>query len=681
MATPQEKLAESLRALRELQARGKTAIRSRDLSRTHRERLQAGGFLKEVIKGWYIPSRPDEAPGDSTAWYASFWNFCANYLSLRFGDEWCLSPEQSLALLGGNRTVPAQLVVRTPRGGNKPTALPHGTSLFDVRYPMPPKREIVVRDGLRLFSVPAALAAVSERHFRRAATDVRAAMAMVKDASDVLAVLLGGGHSTIAGRLAGAFRNAGSARIADEILRTMETAGYDVRESDPFEHHPGVFPAVREASPYVNRLRLMWDAMRAPILEVFPAAPGPADRKAYLRAVGDVYVDDAYHSLSIEGYRVSPELVERIRSGAWNPDGNPQDRENRNALAARGYYDAFNAVKVSLDRVLRGENPGSVARDDHAGWYRQLLGPSVTAGIIRAVDLAGYRNGQVSIRRSMHVPPPHEAVRDCMPALFELLQAEAEASVRVVLGHFVFVYIHPYMDGNGRVGRFLMNVMLASGGYPWTIIPVERRDDYVGALESASVGQDIRPFAEFIGALVASRLRGAPAAPVPRGSGGRSLRLSGTKPARRGLRSSSDSSREALARRRRLSRRSFSGWRIGWGASSRERSPTSFYSMRIRSRISGAPRKISAVVANGRFFSRGQPDELLRGVEVEARRGTSGAFWPDAASGIGEPRGRARERRRSRTDGGRRPALPSSTERAAGRLRERGFGVAASEAP
>ena len=102
-----------------------------------------------------------------------------------------------------------------------------------------------------------------------------------------------------------------------------------------------------------------------------------------------------------------------------------------------------------------------------------------------------------------------------MPALFELLEGENEPAVRVVLGHFVFVYIHPYMDGNGRMGRFLMNVMLASGGYPWTIIPVERRDDYMAALEAASVGQDIRPFAEFIGGLVGSTLRGAAAPPVP----------------------------------------------------------------------------------------------------------------------------------------------------------------------
>ena len=518
MPTPQEKLAESLQALHDLQSRG-VAIRSSDLSRTDRERLVKNGFLQEVMRGWYIPSRPDEPPGDSTAWYTSFWDFCAAYLAERFGQDWTLSPEQSLSLQGGNRTVPVQLIVRTPKGGNKPTPLPHGTSLFDVRNAMPSEKEIVERDGLQLFSVPAALVAVSEQFFRRAATDVRAAMATVKDASDVLALLLEGGHSTIAGRLAGAFRNTGQQRIADDIVKTMEKAGYAVRESDPFEDRPGIELPAREISPYANRIRLMWNAMRQPVIEAFPAAPGiPRDARGYLKAVDDIYVNDAYHSLSIEGYRVSLELIERVRSGTWNPEQNPQDRDNRNALAARGYYDAFVSVKASVEKVLGGGNAGDVARNDHGDWYRQLFGPSVTAGIVNAVDLAGYRTGPVYIRRSMHVPPPREAVRDCMPVLLDLLKNETEAAVRVVLGHFLFVYIHPYMDGNGRMGRFLMNVMLASGGYPWTIIPLERRNDYMAALESASVRQDIRPFAAFVAGLVEAALRGqaAPAVPAAR---------------------------------------------------------------------------------------------------------------------------------------------------------------------
>ena len=85
-----------------------------------------------------------------------------------------------------------------------------------------------------------------------------------------------------------------------------------------------------------------------------------------------------------------------------------------------------------------------------------------------------------------------------MPALFDLLEGEQEASVRAVLGHWMLGYLHPYPDGNGRIARFLMNSMLASGGYPWTVIRVEDRDPYLSALETASVDSDIRPFARFL---------------------------------------------------------------------------------------------------------------------------------------------------------------------------------------
>ena len=102
----------------------------------------------------------------------------------------------------------------------------------------------------------------------------------------------------------------------------------------------------------------------------------------------------------------------------------------------------------------------------------------------------------------MHAPLKYDALSDVMPVLFELLAEETDAAVRVVLGHFFFVYVHPYMDGNGRIGRFLMNVMLASGGYPWTVIPVAKRKVYMDALEAGSVSQDIVPLTRLIAGLV-----------------------------------------------------------------------------------------------------------------------------------------------------------------------------------
>ncbi|MRH78984.1 cell filamentation protein Fic [Spiribacter sp. C176] len=499
MASPSEKLADSLAVLKKLQDGGAVAIRSKDLTRTHRERLVRNGFLQEVIKGWYVPHRPDDQAGDSTAWYSSFWQFCASYLESRFSGEWCLSPEQSVILHAGNWTVPGQLLVRAKRTRNNITTLPHGTSLLDIRAELPGTKDRVTIEGLQLYSLPAALIACAPGTYKQHPTEMRTALSLIGDASELLDQLLDGGRSTIAGRLAGAFRNIGRKRVADDLLKTMKAAGYDVRESDPFQSQSPMSFTRRESSPYVSRIRLMWQEMRGPVLDLFPAPPGiPSDTALYLKQVEDVYTSDAYHSLSIEGYQVSHELIEKVKSGSWNPDTDEQDRNHRNALAARGYWQAFQAVKDSIEKVLKGQNAGQTAEKDHSAWYRELFGPSVTTGILKPSDLAGYRNGPVYIRKSMHVPPNREAVRDLMPAFFDLLAEEQAAQVRAVLGHFVFVHIHPYMDGNGRIGRFLMNIMMASGGYPWTIIPVEKRNEYMAALEAASVDQDIRAFTKFL---------------------------------------------------------------------------------------------------------------------------------------------------------------------------------------
>jgi len=146
----------------------------------------------------------------------------------------------------------------------------------------------------------------------------------------------------------------------------------------------------------------MWQEMRGLVIERFPRMPGRLkDIDAYMAHVEEIYITDAFHSLSIEGYRVSPELIERVRSGAWNPDDDEDDQEHRNALAARGYWQAYQSVRESLRRVLQGVNPGAVADEDHSTWYRELFAPSVIAGILKSTDLAGYRNGPVCIRRSV----------------------------------------------------------------------------------------------------------------------------------------------------------------------------------------------------------------------------------------------------------------------------------------
>lgn len=514
MATARENLARSLEVLKKLQENGNAAIRTADISKTHRERLIKNGFLKKITNGWYLPVSPGEKPGDTTSWYASYWNFMNQYLNTKLGKLYCLSADHSMQLHSGNWTIPFQLIVRSKRGTNRITKLMDPSSVFLLKLPIPPKTERVEVNGLQVYSPASSLVNCSGKEFTDNPIDARVVLGLIRDSSEVLELLLNGGHSVKAGILAGAFRNIHKNRIADDIIKTMQRAGYAIRELDPFETTSSPAFKFREKSPYENRINVMWQQMRDDVIQHFPKSPGiPKDRKRYLKIVEEIYTTDAYHSLSIERYKVSPELIERVRKGNWNSD--PEgDLHEKNKMAARGYWQAFQNARQSLQRILDGENAGEVVDSDYGNWYRELFAPGVAAGIIKASDLAGFRSTQVYIGNSKHVPLNTEAVREAMPAFFELLKQEPEASVRAVLGHFIFVYIHPYRNGNGRMGRFLMNAMLASGGYPWTVIPVESRSAYMDALEMASVEQNIIPFTKFLAHLVNQSVKGKPVAKI-----------------------------------------------------------------------------------------------------------------------------------------------------------------------
>ena len=133
MANPAVKLAQSLEKLKKIQNyNGIALVRTEDLSRTHLDRLVSKGFLKRILKGWHMSHNPDEKDGDSTLWYASFWDFVSAYCNSRFNDKWCLSPEQSLLLQRGNTVVPKQLLVRSPNARNNITKLPFDASILEI---------------------------------------------------------------------------------------------------------------------------------------------------------------------------------------------------------------------------------------------------------------------------------------------------------------------------------------------------------------------------------------------------------------------------------------------------------------------------------------------------------------------------------------------------------------------
>ena len=474
-----------------------TVVRSDKISRRDRELLQARGWLWEIIRGWYLLATPEAKPGDTVLWHSSFWSFVAAYLGSRFGDSYSLSPECSLDLHTGKMGTPRQITVMTATGGNTNIEHPVGSAIFMHANAgtLPAMTEMV--NGVRVMPLGSALARTTPTFFRLDPLAAEIALKRVRR-DDLARALLTEWNAASAGRLLGALAEVGRSADATSIAADIAAAGYQVAPQNPFEQPTLLAAAPRTEWPQADRLTAMWSAWRERVLAQRPIPPVARPELAqYLEQANATYVRDAYNSLSIEGYRVTPDLIARVASGQWDIS-RAEDRKQADAMAARGYFEAHAKVLDSISQIYGGGSAGAVFERSLAGWYRAMFSPSVQAGLLEPWQLAGYRERAVYITASRHVPPPKDAVPACMETLFGLLRSEPDAWVRAVLGHFLFVFIHPYGDGNGRLGRFLLNLMLASGGYPWTVLRMERRSSYMAALEVASAGQNIEPFASFV---------------------------------------------------------------------------------------------------------------------------------------------------------------------------------------
>ncbi len=191
MATPHEKLAVSLAVLRDLQRNGRRV------------------FQAHFRIGKCCPGARD---GDSTPWYASFWEFCARYCNERSGEDWRLSPEQSLMLHAEKTVIPTQ-VIHSPKATNHKIPLLFGTSLYDlksrrcrVRRSGGAGRSAPVHDRCRVDSRARGVARCQcHRGPCRACQPVRC--------SELLRRLIDGGTPWWLGSLAGALRGLGRAML------------------------------------------------------------------------------------------------------------------------------------------------------------------------------------------------------------------------------------------------------------------------------------------------------------------------------------------------------------------------------------------------------------------------------------------------------------------------------------
>ena len=115
-----------------------------------------------------------------------------------------------------------------------------------------------------------------------------------------------------------------------------------------------------------------------------------------------------------------------------------------------------------------------------------------------------YRTSQVIITGSdVELPKPEELDEKMHEFILQLpkLKEELHPVEYAAMVHIIFVNIHPFADGNGRVARLLMNLVLLQSGYNIVVIPPVVRADYISALQKTNSGNNT-DFINFISEMV-----------------------------------------------------------------------------------------------------------------------------------------------------------------------------------
>ncbi len=111
-----------------------------------------------------------------------------------------------------------------------------------------------------------------------------------------------------------------------------------------------------------------------------------------------------------------------------------------------------------------------------------------------------YRNVDISVKGSNHTPPSHLKVYDRMEKYITFMQEGPKDNILEYISycHLQLAKIHPFLDGNGRLARLVLNYELIKNGFAPVLITSDKREQYHNALEEFKVKKDILPFINFL---------------------------------------------------------------------------------------------------------------------------------------------------------------------------------------
>jgi len=195
-------------------------------------------------------------------------------------------------------------------------------------------------------------------------------------------------------------------------------------------------------------------------------------------------IEFTYNSNAIEGNTLSLRETQLVIQEGITIRG----KSLREHLEARNHPD-------TIDYVEKLAQKGTTIKQD------DIL--KVHALLMRSIDdqnAGKYRTGQVRVTGATFMPPPAEKIQAMISELLQTLSQNPDELRPIELAaffHHKFVYIHPFLDGNGRTARLIMNAILMRNEYPFTVLLKVDRPKYLRALNEADNGNLI-PFANFV---------------------------------------------------------------------------------------------------------------------------------------------------------------------------------------
>lgn len=193
----------------------------------------------------------------------------------------------------------------------------------------------------------------------------------------------------------------------------------------------------------------------------------------------DFLIDFVQNTLSIEGKPVCKETVNAVFEDL---EADVNEKEKKSII------NAFNAFNFILNLL---ENKEELDENKLKDLHEIIMDGFGNGGL--------YRNVDISIKGSNHTPPSHIKVYDRMKKYFDTINQDGvELYEQIAFSHLQLAKIHPFLDGNGRCARLVLNYNLLKNGLKPIIIEASKKDEYFNYLEEFKVNKDITPFINFL---------------------------------------------------------------------------------------------------------------------------------------------------------------------------------------